>query len=631
MTQGDLPPPAELRFLEVLIVEDDRGLARSLARALEQAGFLCRQVHDGIAALEAVAKAPPDLVLVDLLLPKKDGHGVIATLQAAEATRGIPIIAMSGVFKGADSARNTSSAGARAFLEKPFDMKVLLDRVTRLIGKPSAPDAGAPADALDLSKTPGIEVLWSAMQIRTTGAVHFENGKKKKVVVLDAGCPFAVRSNLAREALGRRLMDAGRIDERVYNESIRRAKATGKRQGEMLIQMGALTEPELRSALASQAEDKLFDVFAWTEGKAWTQTGVRAMSLSSELGGWTPRLTVLRGVTRVPPSVVQKRLEPFLGSDVSQDNLHLEDGENAEAVGALFQAVGRPVRLRDLVAVHGNTLYALWLIGALDVQAAADREPTSLPGVGSAAATAELERKLRDALARFEGANHFEVLGISESANDEDVRQAFMGFAKIFHPDKIGRRAPKLIELSGQVFARISEANDGLARGDLRVAYLAQIRRTRSATADRREVNRILTAEQQFQRAEDAVRRRDWTGALEALKWALELDANEGEFHALRGWTLFLQAQDSGGNTEVGVEHIKKGIALSPQSATAYYYLGQVKKACGDGSEAEKMFRKTVELRPNHVEAARELRLMQLRKAKGDDTIAGRLFGRKKK
>jgi hypothetical protein len=43
------------------------------------------------------------------------------------------------------------------------------------------------------------------------------------------------------------------------------------------------------------------------------------------------------------------------------------------------------------------------------------------------------------------------------------------------------------------------------------------------------------------------------------------------------------------------------------------------------------MFRKTIELRPNHVEAARELRLMQLRKAKGDDTVAGRLFGRKKK
>ncbi len=619
--------------MEVLIVEDDRGLARSLARTLEQVGFSCRQVHDGVAALEAVGKAPPDLVLIDLLLPKKDGHSVISMLQAAQATRGIPIIAMSGVFKGNDSARSVASSGARAFLEKPFDMKVLVDRVTRLLGKPTAPDAGAPPDALDLAKTPAIEVLWSAMQIRITGAVHFEQGKRKKVVVLDGGCPFAVRSNLAREALGRRLLDAGRIDERVHKESMSRAKATSRRQGEVLIEMGAISDAELRSALASQAEDKLFDIFAWTEGRAWTQTGVRAMSLASELSGWTPRLTVLRGAARVAPAIVQKRLEPYAASEISQESLHLEEGENADAVGALFQAVARPTRLRDLVHPHATTLYALWLIGALDVQAAPDREPSSLPGVGSAAAAAELERKLRDALQRFEGASHFEVLGVSETASDEDVRQAFMGFAKTFHPDKIGRRAPRLLELAGQVFARISEANDALARPDSRAKYVMQLRKSRGASADRREVNRILTAEQQYQRAEEAVRRRDWSAALEALRWALDLDPNEGEFHALRGWTLFLQQQEAGGrgDPEVGTEHIKKGIALSPQSATAYYYLGQIRKACGDPAEAERMFRRTIELRPNHVEAARELRLMQLRKAKGDDTVAGRLFGRKKK
>jgi len=51
------------------------------------------------------------------------------------------------------------------------------------------------------------------MRAKTTGAVHFETGKRKKVVVLENGMPLAVRSNLARESLGRRLLDAGRIDE----------------------------------------------------------------------------------------------------------------------------------------------------------------------------------------------------------------------------------------------------------------------------------------------------------------------------------------------------------------------------------------------------------------------------------
>jgi len=99
--------------LEVLIVEDDRALARVLARALEQAGYSCRQAHDGNAALGEVAKATPDLMLVDLLLPKKDGQAVMSTLQAAEATRRIPIIAMSGVFRGVDALRSVLAAGAR--------------------------------------------------------------------------------------------------------------------------------------------------------------------------------------------------------------------------------------------------------------------------------------------------------------------------------------------------------------------------------------------------------------------------------------------------------------------------------------------------------------------------------------
>ena len=618
--------------MEVLIVEDDRALARSLARALEQAGYSCRQVHDGNAGLEAVGKAHPDLILIDLLLPKKDGHSVISMLNAAEATRGIPIIAMSGVFRGSDPAKSVVAAGARAFLEKPFDVAALLDRVSRLIGRPAPLESKATSDALDLAQTPAIEVLWSAMQIRTTGAVHFEQGKRHKVVVLDAGRPFAVRSNLAREALGRRLLDSGRIDERVYNDSVRRSKATGKRQGEVLIQMGAITADALQQALSTQAEDKLVDVFAWTEGRAWTQTGVRAMSLASELEGWTPRRTVLRGVGRVPGTVVAKRLEPFLTCEVSQDSLHLEDGENVEAVAALWQAVAKPQRVRSLLNPHASTLYALWLIGAVELRATGAEAQVSLPGVGAAAAAADLDAKLRDALARFEGASHYEVLGIETNALDEDVRQAFMALAKVFHPDKIGRRAPELVELAAKVFARISEANDVLGRPDLRAGYLAQLRKTRGASADRREVNRILTAEQQYQRADEAMRRKDWDGALEALRWALELDADEGEFHTLRGWVVYLKSQDQGrADPDGAMDHIRKGIALSPQSPTGYYYLGQIKKACGDPAEAERMFRKTIELRPNHVEAARELRLMQLRRAKGDETVSGRLFGRKKK
>lgn len=616
----------------MLIVEDDRALARTLARTLEQGGYSCRQAHDGNAALEAVAKARPDLVLIDLLLPKKDGQAVIGVLQAAEATRGIPLIAMSGVFRGADVMRTAMTAGAKAFLEKPIDPARLIDQVSRQIGKPSVPDPAGPVDAIDLVHEPAIEVLWSAMRTKATGAVHFESGKRKKVVVLDNGQPLAVRSNLAREALGRRLLDAGRITEATYGESVRRAKTTGKRQGEILIAMGAVTEAALHQVLAEQAEDKLTDIFSWTEGRVWVQTGVRAVSLSSELSGWTARRTVLRGMHRVSAGIVAKRLEAYQSCEVAQDSLALEDDENVDSVKLLFDAVAEPRRLGSLLRDHGTTLYGLWLIGALAVHIDESATPRTLPGVGAQAAALALEGRLREAISKQKAQNHFEVLGIPDDAPTEGVRRAFMSLAKTFHPDKVGRRSPELVDLASKVFARISEANDVLSSNEQRAAYLTQLKRNKGAPADRQEVTRILTAEQQFQRAEDAVRQRNWTAALEALKWAMELDPNEGEFHALRGWVLFLQQQDLGtGNPEPAYESIKKAISLSPQSPAPFYYLGQIRKACGDQAEAEKMFRKTIELRPNHVEANRELRLIQMRRGKGDETVSGRLFGRKKK
>jgi CheY-like chemotaxis protein len=618
--------------VEVLIVEDDRALARTIARALEQAGYSCRQAHDGNAALTEVAKAKPDLLLIDLLLPKKDGQAVMATLQASDGTRGIPIIAMSGVFRGAAPMKSVMSAGAKAFLEKPFETDVLVDRISRLIGKPTPPELAAPADTIDLTKEPPIEVLWSVMRSKLTGAVHFEQGKRKKVVVVENGMPLAVRSNLARESLGRRLLDAGRIDELTYNESIRRSKATGKRQGEILVQMGAINESVLRETLEEQSADKLTDIFSWTEGRTWTQAGVRAVSLSTELVGWTPRLTVLRGVHRVNAAVVAKRLAPYEGCEISREAIALDEGENVDAVKLLWEAASTPKPLSAFLRQHGTTLYGLWLIGALAIHVDDASTPRTLPGVGSAGAALALEGKLREALSKHKTQTHFEVLGVGEDVTSDDARKAFMNLAKTFHPDKVNRIAPQLVELAGKVFARLSEANDALATPEAKQLYLNQIKRSRSAQADRSEVTRILTAEQQFQRAEEAVRRRDWNGALEALKWALELDSTEGEFYALRGWVLFLQAQDGGdGNPEPALDQIKKAITLSPQSPAGFYYLGQIRKACGDHAEAEKMFRKTTELRPDHVEANRELRLYQLRRGKGDETVSGRLFGRKKK
>ena len=95
---------------EVLIVEDDRALAELLSRALKLAGYRVKLAHDGYAALEAIERSKPGLVLLDILLPRRDGRSVLAELRKKEATQDLPVIAMSGVLRRPKQARDLEEA-----------------------------------------------------------------------------------------------------------------------------------------------------------------------------------------------------------------------------------------------------------------------------------------------------------------------------------------------------------------------------------------------------------------------------------------------------------------------------------------------------------------------------------------
>ena len=120
----------------ILIAEDDRGVLKQLTRVVEEAGYRCCAAVDGVSALEQVRDQRPALVLLDLLLPKRDGRAVLATLQSRDDTSGIPVIAMSGIFRGRNTARELRDAGAQGFLEKPFSPDDLIAHLHALVGRP---------------------------------------------------------------------------------------------------------------------------------------------------------------------------------------------------------------------------------------------------------------------------------------------------------------------------------------------------------------------------------------------------------------------------------------------------------------------------------------------------------------
>jgi tetratricopeptide (TPR) repeat protein len=160
--------------------------------------------------------------------------------------------------------------------------------------------------------------------------------------------------------------------------------------------------------------------------------------------------------------------------------------------------------------------------------------------------------------------------------------------------------------------------------------YLKKLKKGGSSDEDKAAVTRIVSAEQQFRKAEELIKRRQYPEAIAALQWALKLDPEEGEFHALLGWASFLTNPEDTSARRQAIEHMEKATVLAPKSPSGYYYLGKLHKACEELEAAEKMFRKVLEIRPEHIEASQEIRLFEIRRSKGDRGTKT-LFGRPKK
>jgi DNA-binding response OmpR family regulator len=114
-----------------LIADDNAGVRRVLSILLGATGATTLTAEDGDAALEAARRCLPDLILLDVNMPGRDGHQVAAALRAEEATRRIPILMLSGLGE-VDENRGLDS-GADDFLGKPFRFDNLMARVRALL------------------------------------------------------------------------------------------------------------------------------------------------------------------------------------------------------------------------------------------------------------------------------------------------------------------------------------------------------------------------------------------------------------------------------------------------------------------------------------------------------------------
>ncbi len=137
------------RDARVLIVEDDQDIAEVLQRSLRMEGYETRVARDGQAALDAAAEYMPDLVILDLGLPKVDGMEVARRLREADD---VPILMLTAR-DALESRVDGLDAGADDYLVKPYERQELLARLRALIRR-RPPRGSASMVVADLSLNP---------------------------------------------------------------------------------------------------------------------------------------------------------------------------------------------------------------------------------------------------------------------------------------------------------------------------------------------------------------------------------------------------------------------------------------------------------------------------------------------
>ena len=126
---------------KVLVIDDDPVIRALVTDVLDLEGYDVRSAEDGFAGLRAIEADRPDCVVLDVMMPGLDGHGVLQRIRAADGGPGLPVVMLTAAADDAH-AWKAWTEGVDYFLAKPFDADELLRYLDYLF-------AGEPADAGD--------------------------------------------------------------------------------------------------------------------------------------------------------------------------------------------------------------------------------------------------------------------------------------------------------------------------------------------------------------------------------------------------------------------------------------------------------------------------------------------------
>jgi len=212
----------------ILVVEDEEAISGLICRALGRQGFHCVAVANAIEAEAEIARSPPDLLLLDWMLPGRSGLEFAKQLKRSRSTSEIPVIMLTARAAEQDKVQGLD-AGADDYVTKPFSMAELASRINAVLRR------AAPRDDSEILDVAGLTIDPEAYRVEAAGVPLALSPTEYRLLLFLATHPERVhsRARLLDQVWGQ---DAY-VDERTVDVHIRRLrKALGASGHDRLIQ-----------------------------------------------------------------------------------------------------------------------------------------------------------------------------------------------------------------------------------------------------------------------------------------------------------------------------------------------------------------------------------------------------------
>lgn len=206
--------------------------------------------------------------------------------------------------------------------------------------------------------------------------------------------------------------------------------------------------------------------------------------------------------------------------------------------------------------------------------------------------------------------NLYECLGLLRGADTSQVRTSFFQLARRWHPDKLPPALAHYRSTVTRAFAEMGEAHQVLMDEARRAEYERGLDAV--PDAEQEQVAAILRAASAYQRADVLFKKKSYQEAFHEAKLAHDQDPTQPDHVALYAWlhTLVHPEQDPHPQIEI----LSKVLETSPDHIRTLWYRGQLYKKVQDAARAMRDFKHIVRVKPSHVDAARELRVYQMRR-----------------